>query len=248
MKYLIRLDDACPTMHRHNWDRMEAILERYKISPMVGIIPHNEDEKQQIDSEDPDFWNKVIDWENKGWAIALHGYDHCYISSNPGINPLWNRSEFAGVPLEQQKEKIKKGVAIFRSHGINPKYFFAPSHTFDNNTLEALRQCSDIRIISDTIATKPYKSKGFIFLPQLGGSCKEMIIPGIWTFCFHPSVMTDKDFSNLENFLSSHQDMFISFDVIKYESIKGKNILSRLLSWVYFSQRSLRKSIAKIQK
>ena len=135
----------------------------------------NEDPKQEIDPEDGAFWVNVRAWEQKGWAIALHGYNHCYTGNGglKGLNPMWSRSEFAGLPLDEQKEKIRKGVAIMRENSINPKYFFAPSHTFDENTLNALREESDIRIVSDTIATRPYRYKDFIITPQFGGQCRE---------------------------------------------------------------------------
>ena len=110
-KYLIRLDDACPTMDAAKWQRMEDMLDRYGVRPMVGVIPANCDPKQKIDLEDANFWSKVKSWGvNKGWTIALHGYDHCYISEEglKGLNPLWARSEFAGVSLEKQKEKNGK--------------------------------------------------------------------------------------------------------------------------------------------
>lgn len=171
-QYLIRLDDACPTMNAKKWYRMETILDKYGIRPMVGVIPANNDTKQIIDFVDSGFWGKVKRWEQKGWTIALHGYDHCFISDDGmrGLNPLWERSEFAGVPLELQKDKIRKGVEVCRANGIDPKYFFAPAHTYDGNTLRALREESNIRIISDTIATKPYRKGDFVFTPQMGGT------------------------------------------------------------------------------
>ena len=241
-KYLIRLDDACPTMDAVKWQRVEDMLDRYGVRPMVGVIPANSDPKQIIDSEDVAFWDKVKTWENKGWAIALHGYDHCYISEDglKGLNPLWARSEFAGVSLEKQKEKIREGVKIFRSHGIDPQYFFAPSHTYDNNTLRALKEESNIRIISDTIATKPYKDSDFIFLPQLGGHCTEIKLNGIWTFCMHPSTMTDENFVTTEKFLKEHKDEFISFYDLDLNNIKNKDFFGRLLSCVYFTRRKLK--------
>ena len=58
-KYLIRLDDACPTMDSVKWEKMLNILDRYEVKPMVGIIPHNEDPKLHIGVEDPNFWQKV---------------------------------------------------------------------------------------------------------------------------------------------------------------------------------------------
>ena len=241
-KYLIRLDDACPTMDGTKWQRMFDILDRYGVRPMVGIIPHNEDPKQEIDAPDEEFWNKAKLWQQKGYAIALHGYNHCYISDKglEGLNPLWARSEFAGVPYDLQKQKIRDGFEILSSHEVKPKYFFAPSHTFDENTLKALKECTDIRIISDTIATKPYRKGDFVFLPQLGGHCTEMKINGIWTFCLHPSAMMDANFEATERFLKEHKEEFIAFDEIDVRNVKGKDMLSLFLSWVYFTQRRFR--------
>lgn len=240
--YLIRLDDACPTMNREKWGRLEGILNKYDLKPMVGIVPNCQDVKLIIDKPDQLFWDKVKKWQQKGWAIALHGYDHCYISDGglEGLNPMWSRSEFAGLPLEEQREKIKKGVAIMREHGISPKYFFAPSHTFDLNTLTALREESDIRIISDTIATKSYRFGDFIIVPQLGGHCVEMKLPGIWTFCLHPNMMSDENFVATEKFIQTHKEQFVSFDQLDFSSVKQKDWFSKLLSWAYFTQRKIR--------
>ena len=241
-QYLIRLDDACPTMDAKKWKLMEDMLDTYGVKPMVGVIPVNEDPKQQIDVTDGEFWNKVKNWEKKGWVIALHGYDHCFISEGgmSGLNPLWARSEFAGVPLSLQKEKIRNGVAEFRAHGIEPKYFFAPAHTYDKNTLIALRDESNIRIISDTIANMPYQKGDFIFIPQLGGHCVEMRLPGIWTFCLHPSTMSEKNFVATEKFLKSHIENMKGFDDLNLTNLGGKNMLSKFLSWAYFTRRKLK--------
>ena len=241
-KYLIRLDDACPTMDVKKWQSIEDILDAYGVRPMVGVIPANEDPKQQIDVVDTEFWAKVKTWEKKGWAIALHGYNHCFISDAGmmGLNPLWERSEFAGVPFEAQKEKIRKGISVFRGNGIEPKYFFAPAHTYDENTLLALREESSIRIISDTIASQPYRKGDFVFIPQLGGRCSEMKLSGVWTFCLHPSAMNDEDFLATERFLQAHKEEMIGFDELNLTKLKGKNLMSRLISWVYFTRRRLK--------
>ena len=242
-RYLIRLDDACPTMNRQLWGRIEDVLDKYGLKPMVGVIPHNEDPQQMIDSVDDLFWSKVKTWQNKGWAIALHGYNHCYTSSGGlnGLNPMWERSEFAGLALAEQKEKIKRGVEVMRNNGINPQFFFAPSHTFDENTLNALREESDIRIISDTIATKPYRYGDFVIIPQFGGQCREMALPGLYTFCLHPNTMSESSFSKTESFLRTHKDSFISFDQLNIDNLSKKSIFDRFLSWFYFSLRSLKK-------
>ena len=242
VRYLIRLDDACPTMNHKKWQQVEDILDKYGIKPMVGIIPNNENPHEVIDAPDPNFWNKVHTWEKKGWTIAMHGYNHCYTSLDglKGLNPLWERSEFAGLPLDEQREKIRSGVAVMRDNGVNPKYFFAPSHTFDENTLRALEQESDIRIVSDTIGCYPYKEGNFIFLPVLGGHCENRLIPGIWTFCLHPNTMDGDSLKCLELFLMKLYNHFLSFANIDTESVKCKGYFSKLLSWFYFTSRKIR--------
>ena len=240
-KYLIRLDDACPTMNVEKWARVEDILNKYNICPMVGIIPDNKNPHEEVCPPDPMFWGKARAWENKGWTIALHGYDHCYISDNAGINPLWKRSEFAGLPLEVQREKIRKGVAILKENGLNPKFFFAPSHTYDNNTLRALELESQIRVISDTIGFHPYKDGSFIFIPVLGGHCKERKMAGEWTFCLHPNTMSDSNIDALDVFLSTHKDSFVSFSSLDLKGVEEKDLRSRVFSWLYFTYRKFRK-------
>ncbi len=241
-QYLLRLDDACPTMDSLKWSRIEDVLDSHGIKPMVGIIPNNEDSEQRIVQEDNSFWEKVQKWEDKKWAIAMHGYNHCYTSNEGlnGLNPIWRRSEFAGLSVSEQKEKLRKGVAIMRAHGINPKYFFAPSHTFDENTLVALREESDIRIISDTIATKPYKREDFVFIPQFSGQCRKMLLSGVYTFCLHPNTMKYDDIQLTDKFLDKHRSEFICFDDIKFDKVNKKSLFDRLLCAGYFAMRRLR--------
>ena len=242
VSYLIRLDDACPYMDREKWQRMEDILDKFGVKPLVGIIPSNNDPKTKIEPEDNSFWEKAHSWEKKGWSIALHGFDHVCISDGgmKGLNPFWRRSEFAGLPLEQQREKLKKGYAVLKGHGFEPKYFFAPSHTFDKNTLEALKSESDIRIISDTIGRYPYKKNDFVFIPQIFGHCVKMPLSGIYTFCFHPNSMSDGAFMALERFLERYRDHCTNFDSIDIEKIREKSLLDIFISVIFFGLRKIR--------
>lgn len=242
-RYLVRLDDACPYMDRAKWQRMEDILDNYAVKPLVGIIPSNADPETMIESEDAGFWEKAHLWEQKGWSIALHGFDHVCISDGgmKGLNPFWRRSEFAGLPLEQQREKIRKGYAVLKEQSFEPKYFFAPSHTFDENTLEALRQETDIRIISDTIGRYPYKKDDFAFIPQISGHCVKMPVAGFYTFCFHPNTMKDASYRALERFLKRYSSRFVEFDDINLGDVKGeRSVLDRLLSYSFFTMRKIR--------
>ena len=244
VRYIIRLDDASPFMDRQKWWRMEDLLDKFGVKPLVGIIPAVADPEVMIESEDIHFWDKAHEWERKGWVMALHGYDHVYISTAgmEGLNPIWKRSEFAGVAIDEQREKIRKGVSIFRENGFEPKCFFAPSHTFDENTLEALRLESRIRMINDTIGRYPYRGGGFLFVPQIAGHCVKMPWSGIYTFCFHPNMMNQPAFDRLEEFLVEHSGQFISFNEIMIDEVNEKKVTDRLFSWLYFTLRKLRRT------
>ena len=233
-KYILRLDDASEYMCCANWKRIESLLDKYEIKPIVGIIPHNEDPELLKYERDDAFWKRVANWHSKGWEIALHGYNHVFVSEAGGLNPVNTRSEFAGVSIDIQKEKISCGIQILNEHNIYPRVFFAPAHTFDNNTLLALKERSDIRIISDTIANKTYSFNDFTFVPQQSGKCRKLPFHTI-TFCYHPNSMTEKDFISLELFLMKHNTKFICFPT---ETTKNKlGLLDKILKKMYFARR-----------
>ncbi len=234
MAYYIRLDDACEKRNIEKWDRIEALFDKYGIKPLIGVIPHCEDPMMNEYETDNRFWDRVHSWTEKGWTMALHGYSHKYTTTEGGLNPVNKLSEFAGVPLEVQKEKIKKGVEVFKSHGMEPQVFFSPAHTFDMNTLDALRTESDIRIISDTVADKPYSRWGFTFIPQQSGQVRKLPFNTV-TFCYHPNEMNNNDFDVLENFLSSNKESFKPFPT---ETVKRKySLIDKMLSFMYFVRR-----------
>lgn len=234
-KYILRLDDACEKMDIEKWDRMEQLLDKYGVKPLVGVIPHCEDPMMDDYPIDSNFWSKVNNWISKDWSIAMHGYNHVYSTDCGGINPINKRSEFAGEPLDVQKEKIRKGISIMREHGINPKTFFAPSHTFDRNTLLALKAESDINIISDTIANDVYYQDDFQFVPQQSGRVRKLPFKVV-TFCYHPNTMKTADFVYLEQFLEKNAILFTKFELI----LNGKRKLSifdKVLKKIYFLRK-----------
>lgn len=217
-QYILRLDDASDYMDVKKWQRMEELLDQYGIKPLVGVIPDNRDSSlTDTYEQDPEFWDKTACWKEKGWELALHGCYHKYTTKEGGINPVNQRSEFAGVPLDKQKEMIRHGVDVLKGHDIEPKVFFAPSHTFDENTLVALKEESDIRIISDTIANDVYFENNFYFIPQQSGRVRKLPFKVV-TFCYHPNMMKDDDFDVLERFLKKNAESFrISITVGKKE-------------------------------
>lgn len=237
--YIIRLDDASEHMNVEKWNRIEGLLDNYKIKPIVGIIPNNQDKDLvRRYKKDLEFWDKAKMWQLKEWAIALHGFTHVYSSNSGGINPVNFRSEFAGVSLENQKNKISGGIKIFKEHGLEAKIFFAPSHTFDMNTMEALKLESNIRIISDTIANDIYKVGDFYFIPQQSGHAQ--ILPfKVTTFCYHPNNMEELDFKRLEDFISKNKKKIGSFNDLYFRD-RELSLYDMKLRKLYFLIKAIR--------
>lgn len=235
-RYILRLDDASDYMNIEKWKRMENLLDKYNIKPLAGIIPENQDPSLVgVYERDPLFWNKVNHWKEKGWELALHGCNHKYVTEEGGMNPVNKRSEFAGVPLEEQCIKIRIGMKIFREHEIEPRIFFAPSHTFDQNTLEALKKESNIRIISDTIANDVYYQEGFYFIPQQSGKVRKLPFK-VGTFCYHPNMMKNRDFEYLEAFLKKKYSNFVSAQDMEMKK-RPMSAVDKMLRAIYFAKR-----------
>ncbi len=236
--YLIRLDDASDYMDVERWNRMEQLLNAANVKPLVGIIPNNQD-PLFVDNypKSPAFWEKARKWQTDGWRIALHGYEHVYTTNCGGMNPVHNHSEYAGLSLDSQREKIRLGLEVLKAKGLNPDVFFAPSHTFDENTLNALLLESDIRIISDTVANDTYCYKGFTFIPQQSGRVRELPFK-LSTICLHPNTTTDEDFLQIEAFLHSHTGQFLDPNSIK-ETSRKKGLFDYIAERLYFLKRWL---------
>lgn len=243
-QYILRLDDASDYMDIQNWIRMEKLLDKYDIKPIFGIIPKNCDDSLVSKYEQNlNFWGLMHSWINKGWIPALHGYEHRYVTKEGGINPVNMRSEFAGLPYIKQVEKIKNGFQILDNHNIHPNIFFAPSHTFDKNTLRAIRDETPIRIISDSIARDVYKDDGLWFIPQQSGSARKLPFKTV-TFCYHPNTMNESSFDHLEKFIDKNIHSFNSLNLAQImQSTRSFDCIDKILRALYFCARNRRKQI-----
>ncbi len=207
-KYIIRLDDACPTFTLAKWKRFFDLFEKYEIKPLIAIIPANRDPSLIVEKRScEEFWEMTREWERKGYMLALHGYDHLYINNDAGILGYTRHSEFCTLSLEKQKEKIKKGCEIFIANGLHkPKLFIAPSHSIDMNTLRALK-ANGIKIISDGRYTHPYSKYGLTWIPcQL--SFPKQKKSGLWTICYHPETCSEEGFALLRSFVKNNSEKF----------------------------------------
>ena len=217
VKYLFRMDDISWDMNYENFARMRDLFFQYDIRPIIGVIPNNEDKhlKSQVGavsiSEDQ-FWEEMrILQREHGWAVALHGYNHVYVTNDSGIFHLRKASEFAGLPFDEQEKKIREGKRILEQNGLTVDAFMAPSHSLDWTTVEALK-INGITTITDGKGIYPYTQRGALFVPvtyvypmPYRGIC------GVHTAVFHTNTLDSSHFDRVERFLKT----YTGFDTIQ---------------------------------
>jgi predicted deacetylase len=191
-QYLVRFDDICPTMNWALWSEVESRLDDNGIKPIVAVVPDNVDTELTVGPPCERFWDTVRRWRAKGWTIAMHGYQHRYVTADAGILHLNGRSEFAGLSRGDQLIKLTQAVQIFQREGIEPAVWVAPSHSFDSHTLAVLRDLG-IRTISDGLSRFPYRdTRGMLWVPQQVWRFRN-VPAGVWTVCFHHNNWTAED-------------------------------------------------------
>lgn len=230
------MDDACPTMHSKRWARIESILDAYGIRPVVAVVPDNKDTELNIEDPDPVFWEKVRNWQTKGWTIAMHGETHLMRPTDADqILPFYKRSEFSGLSLAQQSEKLLRAQAIFNSERIKVETWIAPAHCFDWVTLTALKECTTVKTISDSIATRVYFKKGFYWVPQQLWGFRSLPF-GLWTVCLHPNRMDDAVIEKFERDIQIYSGDILNFSDVELVR-RHRGLIDRATNAFYWIRR-----------
>ncbi|MBO5472255.1 MAG: DUF2334 domain-containing protein [Lachnospiraceae bacterium] len=206
MKIAIRMDDISPQMDHVKWERAERILMERGIAPLLGVVPDNRDSNlnREDKPEEEVFWTFIRECQEKGYVLALHGCHHVYDTDQGGMFPLNTFSEFAGHSYEKQLERLSHGKEILEKHGIRTELFMAPAHSYDKNTLKALKRIG-ITKLTDGFGTRPYEYCGMTFYPIAHHLEKQWDKPGYTTLVLHTNTMEEKDFERLERIVSRRE-------------------------------------------
>tara|TARA_A100001015_G_scaffold255357_1_gene296742 strand:+ start:302 stop:1057 length:756 start_codon:yes stop_codon:yes gene_type:complete len=218
---LIRFDDIAPNMNWELMDMCQKLLNDFKIKPVLGVIPKNEDSNLLQYPARKDFWKIVKKWEAYGWKIAMHGYNHVYDTETKKKDYFnyGGKSEFFGHPIEIQEKKLKAGLNIFKENDIKIDTFFAPNHTYDLNTFNALKAVGIYQVI-DGYGLLPYTKNKIKFVPQL--FYKLYTLPfGIQTTQIHLNYWSENDFRVFETFIKKNHQRIISVDEAFNDSFDG---------------------------
>lgn len=250
-QYLLRFDDICPTMSPTRWQRFLPLIEEFNLKPILAVIPDNRDRDLVRSPSDPEFWAQMRAMEAAGAAIALHGYNHLCMRKGKSMLPLHSRTEFAGVDEYTQQMWIHAGLNILRGHGLNPRLWVAPLHSFDRATLRALRK-EGIKLLSDGFARVPFSKGGLTWIPQQLWTPIEKS-KGLWTICVHNNTAHSSDVDRLRNFLRRHAQQFTSVESVMAEFSPTKLDLTErfyagLALWRIRSRKALHRKLRHLRK
>ena len=226
-QFLFRLDDACPTWRKESWLRIDAIFKRFNVKPLVAVIPDNQDQGLLQAKPDLGFWKQILSWQEEGWSIGLHGYQHRFDSLKSGLGRINKYSEFAGHGLAEQKRRVRRGYELLLSYGLRPEFWVAPAHSFDRFTLEALKSETAIRKISDGLALRPFRRFDFLWIPQQLWRPKlvPVLAQAVWTICLHPNNMRQEDFEEVTCFLQTKPQLADWQETLQAEDYNCKTFM-----------------------
>jgi predicted deacetylase len=227
-QYLLRFDDICPTMNWRLWRDIEAVLVQRRFKPILAVVPDNRDPALQVDSPVSDFWDRVRDWQDRGWTIALHGFQHRYVSRSAGMVAVRKKSEFAGLPVGVQREKLERGLEIFERERIRSRVWIAPGNTFDAATVALLPEFG-IRVISAGYFRHPYLcARRMTWVPQQMYYFRPAPA-GVWTVCYHHNQWSESHPRKFHEDMDRYGENIASLDAVLEERAPPE---SKWSSWL----------------
>ena len=231
MKIAVRMDDITPDMNWENFYFFQKLFQKAGITPLLGIVPDNRDPKLSCGAVREDFYEVMSGLANEGYSFAVHGCHHVYTTKSGGLFPLNRLSEFAGVHYERQKEMLKYGREQLKKHGIDTDIFMAPAHSYDKNTLRALKEVGFTKI-TDGFGRAPYQYKGITFYPismKLDRSLKQK--KGATTMVIHANTVTEADKKRYARIFKEYGKNMISYSEYLTMEPVTRNISGRV--WEY---------------
>lgn len=243
MKIAIRLDDITPDMDWEKFRRFEALLDKYGVAPLIGIVPDNQDPNLMRNPKLQDFEQQIQHWKQKKWVLAMHGWKHIYTTKKGGLFPLNRFSEYAGISMEKQREMIFDGKEKLKAMGIDTNIFMAPAHSFDKNTVTVLKEAG-FRYITDGFGDRPYEWKGITFLPIAFHKSKDLKKNGGYTtLVVHTNTMNEGDFENFEKILEAYKDKLISYGEYLEVPAEKRNITDRVRE---YAKATMKRMLVKL--
>lgn len=235
MKIAVRLDDITPDMDWERFLSFKKLLDQYQVKPLIGIVPDNRDELLKGSGRPKsteEFYEYVKELQVQGWTVAMHGCQHIYGTKKGGLFPLNHFSEFAGCSLEEQRHKIAEGKKLLKEHGIETEIFMAPAHSYDRNTLRALKE-NGFTEITDGFGNHPYRYRGLVFYPisfLLSRTFQKK--RGYSTMVVHTGTVREEELARYEQYFRDDRVEWISYEEYRHCPAKQRGIGGRIKEYL----------------
>ncbi len=123
VRYLLRIDDLCPTISAERWLQFRELIEEFNLQPILAIVPENHDPDLEISPPDPTFLqDHMRALESAGAMTGLHGYRHLCSNSGRSLLGLHRVPRSLQASLRQRNAPgFGSGLQILRGHGLTPR-------------------------------------------------------------------------------------------------------------------------------
>jgi len=204
----LRFDDYHQDVDHDTWIEVLTEYDQRGLRGLVAVPPKYEGEPLSADVVP-----FLLELEERGWELAQHGYTHEDIgesrASQGTLGPLGrelylDRSEFAGLPYEEQHRRIAAGQEILEGHGIEPTTFVPPWHEYGRNTIRALAD-HGFTCLNEGRWPIPRMVDGVTLVPtHVPAFTPAMVAVGVVTIVGHPHL--DDDPMAAAELVDGHED------------------------------------------
>ena len=187
-RLLIRFDDLSPYTNMDIINEIKTVCKKYKSAVLLCIIPFCEDKNliENNTNNGDKFWEAMLYCQEQNSILGLHGYKHVlWRNKSRQIFPISMKTEFCGLKEDIQRNMIKKGRDFLEKKGLNIRFFAAPAHSMDQNTVKVLKELN-IKVVSDGFFSECTLWKGIKWLPLKSWKETRKFIGPLSTICKHP--------------------------------------------------------------
>jgi len=111
--------------------------------------------------------------------------------------------------LERQIELLRLGRKVLCEHRLETDIFMPPGHSYDLNTLKAMKECG-FRFLSDGRSFHPYEKEGIRCIPA-SSAYRLHFNRGVLTICIHSNTENERSFLRTREYLKENRKKVIDF-------------------------------------
>ena len=137
--------------------------------------------------------------------------------------------------------ELDEGKKILEKESLWEPIFMAPAHSFDCETLKALKK-NGFEVVLDGFSLSPYEFGNLKYIPQISSKPLPKFIPCISQLCIHINTISPREINKLIFFIEQNHKEFISLKDLQNKSYSKKICERIFISQFIKTYRIFRKS------